>query len=152
MTTRERMEAFSPVQIGTSKGGWTVYLRKDDVPCYCTRAYGGEEAHPGKSFAEDPDNPGQYGYVIPCYNCKGKLTYAGIDFESGGHPYFDGIRVSPDGKRIMRSQPNRAQTFEPVKTVSGWSGEPNRGRRAHEPYWTGPSPVVESSSHFGRVE
>lgn len=131
MTTRKRMESFSQVQIGASRGGWAVYLRNDNVPCYCTKGYGREEIHPGKSFAEDPENPGEYGYVIPCYNCKGKLTYAGFDHESGGHPYFDGIRISPDGKRLMRSQPNKPESFEPIYTESGFTGLPLTSSRSY---------------------
>jgi hypothetical protein len=146
MTTRERMESFSQVQIGASRSGWAVYLQSDKVECYCVRnsfnrtplpdrsgiVIRGEYAHglDLKWTGEyDPDTPSAndngapiYEFVT-CSNCDGAGVRSGFDFDSGGHPYFDGIRVSPDGKRLMRSQPNRAETFEPVRTISGITGE-----------------------------
>jgi hypothetical protein len=146
MTTRERMESFSQVQIGASRSGWAVYLQSDKVECYCVRnsfnrtplpdgsgiVIRGEYAHgldlkwTGEYDLDTPsanDNGAPIYEFVTCSNCDGAGVCSGFDFDSGGHPYFDGIRVSPDGKRLMRSQPNRAQTFEPVRTISGITGE-----------------------------
>jgi len=162
MTTRERIEAFSPVQIGASRGGWTVYLYDPGKPCFCVRDAASERASgngivihgehspglalsfTGKYFRESSNAKEMPVYEWrACQHCDGTEILGGFDFASGGHPYFDGIRISPDGSRLMREQPNRPPNFEPVKTVSGWSGEPNRARRAHEPFWRGPSdPMV----------
>ena len=36
--------------------------------------------------------------------------------------YYSGIRVSPNGKRLMKTQPNKPNDFEPTVSRSGWSG------------------------------
>jgi len=144
MTTRERIEAFSPVQIGTRRGGWTVFLYDPGKPCFCVRDAASEQASrngivirgehsPGLALdftgEYDPDSPSSNPNGAPiyawrtCQHCQGTEVLGGFDFDSGGHPYFDGIRVSPDGTRLMREQPNRAENFEPIYTTSGWTGE-----------------------------
>lgn len=150
MATRKRMESFLPVAILASRGGWAVCTVKENLlPCYCerdaasVRASGngivirGEHSR-GLALhftgeydpaveSSNPNGAPIYDWQT-CRNCNGEGTRAGFDFESGGHPYFDGIRVSPDGTRLMREQPNRARTFEPVYTTSGFTGE-TLGRR-----------------------
>jgi hypothetical protein len=60
---------------------------------------------------------------------------AGESRDTGGHPYFDGIRLSADGSRLAAKQPNMPEgIMAPVRTVSGWSGS-TRARRLHEPFY-----------------
>lgn len=49
------------------------------------------------------------------------LLCGGGGWASGGHPYFDGIRVSADGTRLMTTQPHKPREWSPVTTVSGWA-------------------------------
>ena len=59
------------------------------------------------------------------------VLLAGESWSCGGHPYFDGIRLSADGSRLVKDQPNMpAGIMAPVRTVSGWSGMTTREARA----------------------
>lgn len=51
---------------------------------------------------------------------------------AGGYIYFDGMRFSRNGK-LASKQPRKPKGYQPVTTVSGWSGT-TRGRRMHEPF------------------
>ena len=55
---------------------------------------------------------------------------AGEDWHSDGHPFYDGIRISTDGARLMRSQPNRPESHEPLLMESGFTRTPYVGSRA----------------------
>lgn len=62
------------------------------------------------------------------------------DMDGGAHPYFDGMRIHPSGKRLMATQPHLPKHYGPVKTVSGWSGT-TRARKGYESPWQGPQAV-----------
>jgi hypothetical protein len=143
-STRDRIEFVSGISVGNQSGkGWAVYLTRDDLPCYCLRhAEAGKptgdperaivirgDYAPGLDFhftgeyegTSDVNPSGKPIYEwIPCSTCKGSTLRAGIDYESGGHPFYDGIRVSADGKRIMKSQPHKPARVTPVITESGF--------------------------------
>ena len=52
-----------------------------------------------------------------------RVVPADQGFDSGGWVYFDGMRISPDGRRLRREQPNAPRGLaDPVVTVSGWTG------------------------------
>jgi hypothetical protein len=143
MTTADRIRYVSGIDVRGSRGGWAVYLTADELPCYCATdgpRKSGEgivirgEWEPGKRLAwtreYDPSVPSAnengapiYAFVT-CDNCKGTGKRSGIDWDSGGYPFFDGIRVSADGRRIMRTQPHKPAHMQIVKTVSGWTGNP----------------------------
>lgn len=44
----------------------------------------------------------------------------GCGWNDNGHPFYDGIRISADRKRLMREQPHKTRGFTPVRTESGW--------------------------------
>ena len=72
---------------------------------------------------------------VALYSVRGALSLrlAGEDWSDGGHPFFDGIRVSPDGRRIMRAQPHRPEGFEPLPLESGYTRQPlARGRYGNQ--------------------
>lgn len=52
------------------------------------------------------------------------VRLAGEDWGSGGHPFYDGIRLTPDGRGLRREQPNRPRSFEPVALESGFTRQP----------------------------
>jgi hypothetical protein len=44
-------------------------------------------------------------------------------WETGGHPYFDGIRLNANGTKLTREQPNAPRgLLRPIRTVSGFNG------------------------------
>lgn len=51
---------------------------------------------------------------------------------AGGYVYFDGMRFNRKGK-MSAKQPHKPKGYQPVITVSGWSGT-TQGRRVHEPF------------------
>lgn len=53
-----------------------------------------------------------------------RIILAGESWDDGGHPFYDGLRISPDGRRLMRDQPNRPETFRPVALESGYTRQP----------------------------
>jgi hypothetical protein len=65
---------------------------------------------------------------VQVYSERGALQIRleGEDWNDGGHPFYDGIRVSPDGRRLMRAQPNRR--LERVELESGFTRQPIAGR------------------------
>jgi hypothetical protein len=143
MSTRDRME-YGPVSIRATHGGWTLYLVRDDLPCYCMRD--GEDVHdvsgphegiviqgeyqPGRQLRftneYDPSVPSENYNGAPVYEwrtcqfCAGTTLCSGYDFDSGGHLFFDGIRISNDGKRLLRTQPHKPSYRRPVRTESGF--------------------------------
>jgi hypothetical protein len=101
MTTRDRMSYVANIM--TARPGWAVALRVEKVQC--PRCYGSSAPpYEGSPF---------------CYACSGTGIYSGTDWENS-HPYFDGIRISADGKRLMREQPHKPKAYRPIKTHSGW--------------------------------
>ncbi len=40
--------------------------------------------------------------------------------ESGGHPYYDGIRLTADGTKLTTDQPALRPMMDDVRTQSGW--------------------------------
>jgi len=60
--------------------------------------------------------------VVYCNRCNKNGMIPSYDRESGGHPYFDGIRVNSTGRRLMREQPNKPDHFTPIFTRSGFTG------------------------------
>jgi hypothetical protein len=44
----------------------------------------------------------------------------GFDWQSGGHPFFDGIRISADASRLTKNQPYTPAHYSPLKTESGF--------------------------------
>lgn len=124
-TTSARMSNHVPFGIASLKDiGWCVCLVSDELACYCTR---GENPTPGKSehfTGEWTGEPYMSGSVpiyelVTCSQCNGTLKYTGVDW-SNAHPYFDGIRVSNDGKRLLTRQPRKPKRQYPVFTQSGW--------------------------------
>jgi len=143
MTTRGRIEDYIPMALATHPRSWSLYPLVD-VPCYCmsdsvrtTDAVVVDgEWQPGMAFhwtgmyqradgtrTSDRMEGDKPVYIYrPCEHCKGTGTRKGHDWESGGFVYFDGIRIKPDGSKLMAKQPNKSKFFEPVVTVSGWTG------------------------------
>ena len=68
---------------------------------------------------DDPDRAKPIYTWAPCSVCKGTGRRTGIDW-ANGHPYFDGIRISADRRRLMRQQPHKPRSYAPVYTHSGW--------------------------------
>ena len=90
---------FTPHWIELDTGGWVTPTTRDAI---CTLSPV-QVASAGKS-----------GWVV---------RLKGESWQDDGHPYYDGIRISTDGARLMRSQPNRPESFTPARTISGFTGE-----------------------------
>jgi hypothetical protein len=141
VTTRNRIEYA--VSVRSDRGGWFISLIRDDLPCYCLRERVGfsegicieGETHSdyespgglelsftdkwtGEPYDRDGGSKPIYKWVT-CSVCGGSAKRRGPDWENS-HPYFDGMRVSPDGKRLMREQPHKPAIYRPVTTHSGW--------------------------------
>jgi hypothetical protein len=97
---------FTPHYIELRTGGWPT-----KTTCEAINAYSPVQV------ASD----GRSGLIVRLH---------GEDWQSGGHPFFEGIRISPDGARVMRSQPHKPTEHEPVLLESGYTGEPIVGSRA----------------------
>lgn len=127
MTTRDRL-TWTPIDIRAERGGWTLYLWTM-IPCHSckgtkTDPYGGGFTYADELVTPDdgrrPYHPAIW-HPAPCDKCDANGLVEGHDWASGGHPFFDGIRVSNDGRRLLQSQPNRPENFESVKTISGFT-------------------------------
>lgn len=130
-STRDRIEYVSGIRVSARGDGWTVYLTRDGLPCYCERKRDREsdwivirgEHKPGMELRRTSEhNPlGKPVYQWEtCSVCQGSAIRTGFDFESGGHPFYDGIRVSADGTRLMRMQPHRPRRAQRIVTESGF--------------------------------
>lgn len=122
-TTAERIRSYAPGNLVADKRGWGV-APLAELPCYCTRPHWtGEDARPGMEYSytgeHDADGKAVYEWRT-CRTCNGSAVHVRPDWESGGHPFFEGIRVRPDGRGIMKSQPNKPKSYRPVYTESGW--------------------------------
>lgn len=159
-TTANRMRQYIPGDIGNGYGnrtrGWQWYPIAE-IACHCARdgrnrAWPGlEERFTGKWTGEPYDHDGGSKPIYEwqtCSTCHGTGKRVGIDYENGGYVFFDGIRIHPSGTRLMAGQPLKPKDWQPVVTVSGWSGQPNRGRRMHEPYWKPLAPAGRPA-YFG---
>lgn len=152
MTTADRMRKYGPVDVVAMRSqGWHVFLTSSDLDCWCvsdenrqghTGCHVIGEYAPGLSlhwaemwqlpngecvrelgeWAGSADVHPVYIYQT-CPHCQGTAKRTGPDWSSGGYPYFDGIRVSTDGSRLMVRQPNRPKAWQPIITKSGWTGQ-----------------------------
>lgn len=144
MTTADRIRYADGIDVLGSRSGWAVYLTADELDCYCvsrerdwTQSPSGIVIRGEYAVGRNIRWTGEYDASVPsdnengapvyewkdCATCGGTAKWSGIDWDSGGYPYFDGIRVSPDGRRILRAQPHKPAHVDIVKTVSGWTGE-----------------------------
>lgn len=138
VSTASRMRDYIPGDIRAQKGGWSWYPLAE-LPCYCENdklaSSGGivviGEHKPGTrpKFAEryegesDVNPNGKPVYVYgTCETCGGSAKLMRVDWESGGHPFYDGLRIHPSGTRLMRTQPREPRAFRPVYTESGFTG------------------------------
>jgi len=135
MTTSERMR-WTPVNIGASKGGWALFplVMRPCYTCKGTLVNDHDDFHYSEELVTPDDGGTPYHPAIwtpaPCANCDKTGKVEGFDWDSGGHPFYDGIRTDTKGTRLLRRQPNRPEVFEPLKTMSGYTGGPIRP----EPY------------------
>jgi hypothetical protein len=143
MTTRSRMDAFSPARVFSYRQGWAIFPTVK-VDCYCVqdadqewpsvavrgeRAIGKRRVFTGlyelpdgsESTRGDFDARAIYEWRM-CETCQGTGRRMGQDWDSGGFPYFDGIRIKPDGSGLMKTQPRKPKDWQPVVTESGFSG------------------------------
>ena len=117
-TTMDRIRLAGVSLHANGKRGWSVYPYRE-CDCYCVT-----EGHPGKRFGQNPDT-GEWDYSQDgCWSCNGTLKVTRSDWESGGYPYWDGMRLDPYGNRPLpkAKQPNWPDDWFPVVTTSGWSG------------------------------
>lgn len=148
VSTMDRMRNHIPGDIRSDKYGWHWYPLAE-VDCYCARTEdrGGSgiivngELRPGTELVwtetwQLPDGSqvttlgdragsgdAKPVYVVTmCRYCHGTSHVIGIDWDSGGHPYYDGIRLRNDGRRLHSVQPAKPADWEPVYTRSGFSG------------------------------
>lgn len=145
MSTAGRMRDYIPGDIRAEKSGWHWYPLADDLDCYCLTRNREQsdgivvigEWQPGYDLhfteryeGESEHNPnGKPVYVWnTCKTCLGTAKRTGVDWGSGGFVYFDGMRIHPSGRRIMRTQPHKPASVVPVTTRSGWTGR-TRGRQ-----------------------
>lgn len=127
--TAERME-YAGISIEKSgKAGWSVALKREDLPCHCCTSWGEEEVRPGFAhrFTDrwtgepyDHANGSKPIYEwVQCSTCQGSLKRAGFD-HGNGHPFYDGIRIAADLKRLAKTQPHKPESYRPLKTERGW--------------------------------
>lgn len=155
MTTRARMDDYIPMML-TTAGAWSLFpmaevdchcvtlrrdisggiaIRGDDGTVDCHSDYetlpGQELAFTGEWTGEpyDHDHGSRPVYIFrQCQGCQGTGRRMGHDWSSGGFVYFDGIRIKPDGSKLMAKQPRRpAKTGDPIRTRSGFTGRPMTG-------------------------
>jgi hypothetical protein len=153
MSTRGRME-LAPGQVSSwyRGAGWSWIPMDDNLVCYCEtdgepesfygiviqgeRQTGQRMTYTGRFDPSAPsENPnGAPIYVwATCPHCQGTGRRRGFDWESGGHPFFDGMRISNDGTRLMATQPHKPKHADAPRTESGYDlGAPRRGIHA---YW-----------------
>lgn len=134
MTTADRMREFSPVDIGNHGTGWSVFPMVDGLLCYCQREdfrstdaivvkgekTTGKGLHFTGEYDESQDDKKLIYEWVTCRTCEGTGLRKGYDWDSGGYPCFDGIRVKPDGSKLMATQPRKPKDWHPVITVSGF--------------------------------
>lgn len=111
-TTSERINMGLPAYCGVgarASKGWGIYLRKDDIGCYCMNDINMVRSRPGAYLSRQWNNGWSVDVWVPCPTCNGTLIRSSEDYASGGITFYDGIRVSADGKRIMKEQPHKPQ-------------------------------------------
>ncbi len=129
-TTSERINMGLPDYCRVAargSSGWGVFLRVDGKQCYCVTESENDWYRPGmvKSFKLDESTGDNHEVWIPCHNCHGAMIYSSSDWSSGGHTFYDGMRISADGKKIMREQPHRptadlSRRYKVLTESGGW--------------------------------
>lgn len=135
MTTRSRMDDYIPMRVfADGKRGWSL-VPVAEIDCWCSDSRSlrsgdgiivkGEPrvGYRAEFTGEYEDDKPVYMFG-PCQHCNATGRRTGHDYASDGYVYYDGIRIKPDGTKLMAKQPHRPKRLhEPIVTVSGWTGD-----------------------------
>jgi hypothetical protein len=113
VTTYDRMRYVDGISVSCTKSGLQVVLTNDVMPCWNCDATGIYKyaRRVGDEYVADV-----------CARCGGSCFAPYLDW-SNGHPFFDGIRIAPDGRRLLKTQPHKPERHDPIYTRSGFTGD-----------------------------